>query len=115
MDHPSSITLNQSPLPDGVMLTITGDIDFGSSPELRFAILTALVTKPARLIIDLSQVSYMDSSGIATFIEALQRQRQAGKKLILSGLQPKVISIFQIAKLDNLFTIAVDNAAALAV
>lgn len=112
MDITPSFTLDQQPLPDGLLLTVKGDIDFGSSPDLRSALLSALQSKPARLVIDLSEVTYMDSSGIATFIEALQLQRKSGRKLILSALQPKVVSIFEIAKLDTLFTIALDNDAA---
>jgi anti-sigma B factor antagonist len=68
-----------------------------------------LDAKPARLVLDLSRVPFMDSSGVATLIEALQLQRRAGSKLVLHGLQPKVRGIFEIARLDTVFTI-VDGA-----
>lgn len=112
MPESSPYTLTSQPLPDGLLLTVSGDIDFGSSPAMRNTILNELASGPARLVINLAKVTYMDSSGIATFIEALQQQRKAGHKLILTELQPRVMSIFQIAKLDNLFTIVADNEAA---
>ena len=65
-----------------------------------------------RLVIDLSAVPFMDSSGVATLVEALQVQRRGSNKLVLCGLQPKVRSIFEIARLDMVFAIADDASAA---
>jgi anti-sigma B factor antagonist len=113
MASSSSFTLQSQDLPDGKLLAVHGDIDFGSSPDLRQDILDTLQTHPQRLVIDLANVSYMDSSGLATLVEALQQQRQAGRKLILSALQPRVMSIFEIARLHTLFTLAKDATAAL--
>ena len=47
----------------------------------------------------------MDSSGVATFVEAMQLARRQGSKLILCGLQDRVRGIFEIARLDMVFTI----------
>ncbi|MHC4429252.1 MAG: STAS domain-containing protein, partial [Planctomycetota bacterium] len=70
---------------------------------------------PARLVIDLSGVPYMDSSGVATLVEAMQIARRTGSKLVLAALQEKVRSIFEIARLDMVFSIvnSVDDAASL--
>ena len=54
----------------------------------------------------------MDSSGVATLVEALQVQRRKGRKLVLCGLQAKVRSIFEISRLDRVFQITEDAAAA---
>ncbi len=61
--------------------------------------------KPGRLIIDLSQVPYMDSSGVATLVEAMQIARRNKTELILCALPSKVFSIFEIARLDMVFKI----------
>jgi anti-sigma B factor antagonist len=61
----------------------------------------AMDAKPAQLVVDLAQVPYMDSSGVATFVEAMQIARRVGSKLVLCALQERVRSIFEIARLDD--------------
>ncbi len=92
-------------LKQGLRISIHGDIDYSRAPELRQALLAQLGSKPARLIVDLSGVPYMDSSGVATLVEAFQVQRERGGKLVLCALQPKVKGIFEIARLDTVFQI----------
>ena len=106
------IITNQERLADGIFVTLGGEVDLSRSPELRSALLDLLKTKPQRLVVDLSGVPYMDSSGVATLVEALQAQRRHGGKMVLCGLQPKVRSIFEIARLNMVFTIIEDPAAA---
>ena len=102
------IITRQQPLSDGILVSIHGEIDFSRSPDLRSELLILLGKKPGRMVLDLSGVPYMDSSGVATLVEALQIQRKASSKLVLCGLQPKVRGIFEIARLNLVFTI-VDN------
>lgn len=94
---------------DGVCVQIVGDIDLSCSPDLRVELLQVAAKKPARLLLDLTGVEYMDSSGVATLVEALQVQKKASAALILFGLQPKVRSIFEIARLDMVFKIVADR------
>lgn len=93
---------------DGKLLTATGDVDFSCSSELRAAIHGALADSPQRLVIDLQGVNYMDSSGVATLVEALQVQTKAKKKLVLCNLQKRVQGIFEIARLTSVFSITGD-------
>jgi anti-sigma B factor antagonist len=83
-----------------------GDIDLGRSPMLRESLRKASADRPGRLVIDLSLVEYMDSSGVATLVEALQLSRKNSTSLVLCGMKDKVRSIFEIARLDTVFTIA---------
>ena len=99
-------------LPDGMLACVNGDVDLSRSPTLRYELLELAKRKPQRLVVDLSGVNYMDSSGVATLIETLQAQRKGGGKMVLCGLQPKVRSIFEIARLDAVFKIAADCDAA---
>ena len=96
----------------GVMLTPNGEIDLSSSPELRESLLSALRDKPARLIVNLCKTPYMDSSGVATLVEAMQKAMRSQTKLVLCGMEEKVRSIFEIARLDAVFTIVDDAGAA---
>jgi anti-sigma B factor antagonist len=92
-----------------------GDIDLSRSPTLREALKKAHAGRPQRLIVDLSEVDYMDSSGVATLVEALQTARRTDTRMVLSGMKEKVRSIFEIARLDTVFAIAPDVDAALRV
>lgn len=96
-----------------VIVTPNGDVDLSCSRDLQTHIRKALDGKPKSLIVNLAKVPYMDSSGVATLVEAMQIARKQGTKLVLCGLQDKVRSIFEIARLDRVFTIAVDEAAAM--
>ncbi len=111
-DQPNGIR-EQKSIPDGVLVYLEGDVVFARSPVLRAELIGLLDRdQPERLVINLAGVSYMDSSGIATIVETLQHQRRHGRKLVLCCLQPRVYSMFEIASLDSLFTIADDEEAA---
>lgn len=95
---------------DGVVIVQPiGDIDLSRSPHLRQQLRESLGEADERLVIDLSEVQYMDSSGVATLVETMQACRKAGKKLVLCDLQDRVRSIFEIARLDMVFTIVTDR------
>jgi anti-sigma B factor antagonist len=103
-----SVECELADLDDGKLVTAVGDVDFSCSSELRRAIQEALVGNPQRLVIDLKGVNYMDSSGVATLVEALQIQTKAKKLLVLCNLQKRVQGIFEIARLTTVFTITDD-------
>lgn len=99
---------------DSIVATVKGDVDLKTSPELRTALLLLIKDKiPARLILDLSSTSYMDSSAIAVLVEMLQKTRKAGGKVCLINLQPRVKGLLEIARLDTIFVIAANEAEAL--
>ena len=95
-------------LADGVILRPVGDVDLSRSPVLRCEIIEAQKKSPQRLIVDLAEVPYMDSSGVATLLEAWQTARKQRGKVILCNLQEKVKAIIEIARLETVFTIAKD-------
>ncbi|MEY2574332.1 MAG: hypothetical protein QOJ87_2545 [Verrucomicrobiota bacterium] len=92
-----------------------GAIDLHVSPELR-ASLRAIIDdeKPKRLVVDLSQVPYIDSSGIAVLIGAMQSLEHEGGVFLLAGAQDGVRTIFESAKLDQYFRLFPDVEAAVA-
>jgi anti-sigma B factor antagonist len=91
----------------------TGAIDLHVSPELR-ASLRAIIDeeKPKRLIVDLSQVPYIDSSGIAVLIGAMQSLELEGGVFLIAGAREGVRMIFESAKLDQYFRLFPDVEAA---
>ena len=90
---------------DVVIYCINGDIDINSSPDIRktFAELTASCQK--KIVINLAEVSYIDSSGLATLVEMLKKIKSYGGRLRLSNLADKVKGLFEITKLEKIFQI----------
>src|SRR5579863_3617334 len=100
---------------DALILSIRGEIDLHNSPELRTEILNLLRRqKPRRLILDLTLVPYMDSSALAVFVESLKEVLKTGGKVLLTGLQPRVRGLLEIARLASIFVICKDMNEALA-
>jgi anti-sigma B factor antagonist len=94
-------------LDDALLLSLKGEIDLHNSPEVRNVVLALLAEhQPKRLILNLEQVPYMDSSAIAVLVEALQKMRKAGGRVYLTNLQPRVKGLLEIARLDSIFIIA---------
>lgn len=89
------------------------DVDMSFSPKLRESLRNAQSAGPERVVVDLTNVHYMDSSGLATLIEAMKNSRAAKTRLILCGMSDKVRAIFEIARLNQYFTIADDLDSAL--
>lgn len=96
------------------MLRLEGEIDLHVSPAVTASLNAMIEKKPKQLIIDLTKVSYIDSAGLATFIEAMQKIEAYGGKFALAGLQETVRSIFEISRLDQVFQIFPDVDTALA-
>ncbi len=96
------------------IIPLEGEIDLHVSPRIAVNLNAAVKDKPSNLVVDLSRVSYIDSSGLAVLIEAMQNVDKYGGKFALVGLQENVKPIFEIAKLDQVFRIFPDAEAALA-
>ena len=83
---------------------INGRIDIYSSPMLRDRLIALLSRElPEPLEIDLADVSYVDASGIATFVEGLRIARNRQTTLCLKGLQGRVLHLFEVAGIPELF------------
>src|SRR5947207_13008405 len=95
------------------VLPLKGEIDLHVSPSVTASLNEMIDKKPERLVVDLSDVSYIDSAGLAALIEAMQKVEGYGGKFALAGLQETVRSIFEISRLDQVFQIFPDANAAL--
>lgn len=115
MSKAEELQIHTEEIADGVILRPVGEIDLSCAAMLRQQLSRVQGDRPARLVVDLSAVPYMDSSGVATLVEAMQIARRTGSKLVLAALQEKVRSIFEIARLDMVFAIvgSVDDASSL--
>lgn len=111
-ERPPGLKISAALSGGDALVRLAGEVDRNTSPDLRTRLHELLRQRPARMIVDLARVSYMDSSGVGTMVEIKRLvERQAGR-LILAALQPRVRSVFEITQLDKFFTLvsAVDEA-----
>ena len=92
-------------LDQAIAVDLSGDIDLHRSPALRETLAKLIDEDPGRLVLNLLEVGYMDSSGVATLVEALQRIQRKKGRLQMHSLKPRVRSIFEIARLESIFEI----------
>ena len=85
------------------VLPLAGEIDLNVSPRIASTFSEMIRKKPSRLVVDLSRVTYIDSSGLAVLIGAMQDVEEYGGKFALAGLHDNVRSIFETARVDQVF------------
>ncbi len=96
------------------VVSIVGDIDLETSPQLRDFLKPKSSSKTPRLLLDFSGVNYIDSSGLATLIEYFQAVQGFKGRLALASLSPRVKNVFEIVRLEQIFSIHPDVPSALA-
>ena len=96
---------------DYVVVRLRGEVDLSWSQQVRKAILAALGSS-GKVGVEMSEVSYIDSSGIAALVEGLQNARSKGQKFGLVGVSKAVMAVLQLARLDRVFPIFPDLDAA---
>ena len=94
-----------TPGSDRYVITVSGEVDLATSPELDNAIIAAIESGTASLAIDLTDVSFMDSSGLGVIVRGLKRCREADKELDLVITNERVLKVFGITGLDQVIPI----------
>ncbi len=94
------------------VLRLAGSVDLEHAPDIRRTLLDA-VAERANVFVDLSEVTYIDSSGIACLVEALQTARNHGANLGLISVSRQAMRVLELARLDMVFSIHDDLASAL--
>ena len=113
--NPAAVVPSIRKAGDAVVASLRGDIDLHNSPQVRSALLKFVDdNKPRKLVLNLGEVPYMDSSAIAVLVEALQKMRKTGGKVFLTNLQPRVKGLLEIARLDSIFSVVATEEEALA-
>ena len=101
--------IKQEKKKDVVVCYIEGDVDINTSPQIKKIIDKLIGAKEPKIIINFKNVSYVDSSGLATLVEILKNLKSYGGRLKLTNLSTKIKSLFEITKLEKLFEIIVDE------
>jgi anti-sigma B factor antagonist len=98
---------------EGALVRLKGRLGIDSSPDLRDRLLVMLRGKPSKVVIvDLTEVSYIDTSGIATLLEAFKIARNRHTTLRLNGLQGRMARLFEVTGLTALFETGAAKSAA---
>lgn len=92
-----------------LLIRLSGEVDLSWSGRVRDAIIDALEQRSVG--VDLSAVSYIDSSGIAALVEGLQTARDGERRFVLVAPSPAVLAVLELARLDRVFTLLPDLAA----
>lgn len=99
-----ALQVNQKTHDGTCVVTASGEIDLSSSPKLRQALLAAIDDYDC-VQVQLADIAYMDSSGVATLVEALKASRAKSAQFELVSPSTSVLKVLQLARLDALFTI----------
>lgn len=87
------------------IVPLEGEIDLHQSPQVLERLNPLIARKTPRIHLDLSRVSYIDSSGLAAFVDMMQRIQAYGGEFALIALRDSVRTIFEISRLDQVFRI----------
>lgn len=89
---------------NALILDVVGDIDLQNSPRLRKTLLDTLRRSP-RVIVNLAQVRYIDSSGIASLVEGLKESQSLKNRFILFGLSKPAREVLRLTRLITVFEV----------
>ena len=99
--------LQQRDAGDARVVVLSGEVDLSWSPQIRRALLEALA-QGLDVFVDLTAVSYIDSSGIASFVEGYQRAKQMKRRFGLVAASSAVMSVLKLSRLDSVFPLYAD-------
>jgi len=99
---------------DVTLVEVSGRLNAVVAPDLKEQLKAAAKSGNARLIVDLTDVSFIDSSGLAALVSGFRAARESGGTIKLAGLNEQTRMVFRITKLDHVFEIHPDAEDALA-
>jgi anti-sigma B factor antagonist len=90
---------------DSAVVTISGELEYGTAGSLRSTLLELSRREPHILVLDMSDVDFLDSSGISLLIQAKQRFDAQGARFVLRRPPDRVTRVLEIAGVADMFTI----------
>lgn len=89
-----------------VVVRVEGQLIVGNRQDLKHLVQQHLDQGDRRFLLDFSRTSYIDSSGLGALVSLSRKAREHGGEIRLAGLNEDLRSLFELTKLDTLFTIA---------
>jgi anti-sigma B factor antagonist len=91
---------------DGVcVISLAGEADLYAAPELKEHLLRAIARNGKKIVVDLSGVTFIDSTSLGVLVQGERRLRPAGGRLALVCADPSIVKVFTITALDRIFPI----------
>lgn len=90
--------------PGALVASFSGEVDLEHSPTARQVLLDC-VGRSNKVLVDLSGVEYIDSSGVASLVEAFQKAKKSGVEFALVSVNDSARRVLELARLDKVFTI----------
>ena len=100
-DAPQEFRLAEEPLPGGVLISVTGELDIATAPELRSRLNAAVEARARRVVLDLCPVTFMDSVAMAVVLHARARLGAGGRMAIVIPGDSYTRLVFEIAGLPQ--------------
>ncbi len=100
-----SFTVRKNDEKGVVVIGVDGQLIVGNRHELKQKVVDAMESGEAQFVIDFAVTGYIDSSGLGALVSLSKKIREAGGDLRLSGLNDDLRTLFELTKLDTLFTI----------
>jgi anti-sigma B factor antagonist len=94
------------------VLAVSGEVDVATAPRLRERLVDLVTEGNHRIVVDLENVDFLDSTGLGVLVGALKRVRTHDGDLALVCTQPRILKVFEITGLTKVFSIhkSVDEA-----
>jgi len=106
---PAELSIQTTQIQGVTVVRLGGELGAGGSNQLRDSLIDLVQNKTPAACVDLAGLSFINSAGIATLIECLQGMRKYDGKLALSGMNDTIRNVFQVARLDTVFTVRSDE------
>jgi len=94
------------------VLDLAGRLEVSSAPELKTWLNNSLPPAPSRVVVNLKQITFIDSTGLSALVQGMKRCRERNGDLRLCNLQATVRIIFELTRLDKAFEVFSDEAEA---
>lgn len=88
-----------------ILVHLSGRLDAVTTPKVKTVLQQLTTTEQPKIVIDLNEVSFIDSSGLAALVSGLRSARENGGTIALSGVQPQARTVFHLTMMDRVFSI----------
>jgi anti-sigma B factor antagonist len=110
---PAAFAIDEHPVDsDRHVVAVRGELDLYTASELKEVFAGAIDAGRIRIIVDLADTTFLDTSALSVLLSAFKRLRSRGGALVLAGLNEKIAKVFEITGLDKTFTILPSREAA---
>ena len=104
---PPEFSLSQEPLDaERHIVAVRGEIDLFTAPDLKSALSEAIESGHTRIVVDLTDTTFLDSTALGVLIGAIKRLRSRGGRLTIVNVDDNIAKTFEITGLDQIFPIS---------